>query len=152
VKIVPWKNIQNRKKNERSITAGSFLHAFVVHDVCNMISVAGPAEEFALADFTLALTEQRSAYQVTLVSRLGGLVGTSSSLFVQTGALTSLSVGFIDTLTVAGGPRVQRVEQEASLLARCAPKCQPASRTTCAIRESVQTEETTAARAPQLGL
>lgn len=90
--------------------------AFVVYDGCNMISVAGPAEVFTVANSTLALTEQPAAYQVACVSRLGGLVSTSSSLFVQTQALTSLNLGSIDTLIVAGGPRVPQVAQDAPLL------------------------------------
>jgi transcriptional regulator GlxA family with amidase domain len=90
--------------------------ALVVYDGCNMIGAAGPAEVFALANSALALTDQRAAYQVICVSLRGGLVGTSSSLWIQTESLSGLAVGSIDTLIVAGSPRITQAAQDAQLI------------------------------------
>jgi transcriptional regulator GlxA family with amidase domain len=90
--------------------------AVLVPDGSSIVSVAGPAEVFTVANAVLARAERPPAYRVTSISRRGGLVGSSSGLALQTAPLETLTPAGIDTLLVCGGPEIGPVLRDAVLI------------------------------------
>ena len=99
----------------------------VAFEGVHSIDVAGPAEVFAGA--TQLLTEagsQTTVYDVTIVSQLGGVVGSESAVRIDTDSFASVADDRIDTLVVPGGLAVLHHREDErfvgglrALIARC---------------------------------
>ena len=87
------------------MTVGQRRVVVVAFEGAQLLDVAGPLQAFATACEVRAETGRASPYALTVASRAGGLVTTSSGLALQTAPLAAAGEG-IDTLFVAGGPGV----------------------------------------------
>ena len=74
--------------------------AILVFDDVQSLDVSGPAEVLSTATIFLPDGE---GYDVTIVSRHGGIVATQSAVSLSTVALADLPRGSIDTVIIAGG-------------------------------------------------
>jgi transcriptional regulator GlxA family with amidase domain len=90
--------------------------ALIVLDEASIVSVAGPAEVFTVANSVLERTGQEPAYRVICASRRGGLIATSSGIVMKTEPLASLEAASIDTLIVSGSPSILLALQDALLI------------------------------------
>ncbi len=91
----------------------------VAFERAQLLDIAGPMQAFSSANDMAALAQGGRAavppYQVTVVSRRGGAVTTSSGLTLMTRKLRALDRAAIDTLIVAGGPGVHAAAEDAAL-------------------------------------
>ncbi len=79
-----------------------------------LLDVAGPADVFAEAARQLG---KPRAYEVQLLSAHGGLLASSSGLRLAVDATVATHRGRIDTLLVAGSPRIEDMASDAPLQA-----------------------------------
>jgi transcriptional regulator GlxA family with amidase domain len=74
--------------------------AILAFDDVQSLDVAGPAEVLSIA--TMYLPDD-VGYDVTIVSRAGGIVGSESAISMNTTAIADLPAGPIGTVIIAGG-------------------------------------------------
>jgi transcriptional regulator GlxA family with amidase domain len=87
----------------------------VTYEGVTLLDVAGPAQVFATAADVQG-NGGAPPYRVTLASRSGGPLVTSTGIAVLTAAFADLAGRPIDTLVVAGGPGVHASVQEAGTI------------------------------------
>ncbi|MCG8691127.1 MAG: DJ-1/PfpI family protein [Minwuiales bacterium] len=86
----------------------------ICFDGVQLLDVAGPMDCFAAAYLPAAAGE--APYRLTLVSKDGGAVVTSSGIRLDTVPLSDIRAGEIDTLMVPGGPATRDVVDDAALV------------------------------------
>ena len=82
--------------------------SFVVFPDALLLDLAGPLQVFEIANETSAT--KGSVYEITVSSRTGGLVRTSSGLEIKTTALEALAPS--DTILVVGGSGVYEAARD----------------------------------------
>lgn len=88
----------------------------VAFEGAQLLDVAGPLQAFATASELLGEVGLPPAYGLTVASRVGGPVATSSGLVLATVPLSAASRD-VDTFLVAGGPGVHAATADPELLA-----------------------------------
>ncbi len=98
-------------KTQRTVVVLAF-------DEAQLLDVAGPLQVFATANDLMATSVANSApYSITVASRAGGLIRTSSGLAITTQHLTTAGRGMLDTLIVAGGRGIPCAVKDQRLIA-----------------------------------
>src|SRR5262245_53117834 len=87
---------------------------FLVYDGFQLLDLTGPASVFASANYIL----KRDAYEVSVASPKGGLVGSNSGLAIATGRVGRLPAKEVDTFLVVGAdePVIRVILGEPTLL------------------------------------
>lgn len=98
----------------------------VCFDGVQLLDVAGPMDCFAAAH--LPPYDGAVPYRLTLVSKDGGAVATSSGIRLETIPLSDIQPGDIDTLMVPGGPATRDIVDDAVLIGWIARVAETAGR------------------------
>jgi len=88
--------------------------AILAFDDVQSLDVSGPAEVLATATMYLP---DGTGYDVTVVSRHGGVVASQSAIALQTVAVADLPPGPIDTVIIAGGFGVRALMEDPAAVA-----------------------------------
>lgn len=124
----PSKSAKRRSSDGGSVSRHVVILAF---DDAQLLDIAGPAQVFATAA-EMASAAPAPVYRVTVVSRSGGPVATSSGVVVMSEPVARLRGRAIDTLIISGGAGVDAAARDPHVVA-WVRKAAAKARRTCSV-------------------